>query len=222
MQPKYVGAPRRAHDLLGSDLRLIYIVREPVARTRSQHQHMFDGGSAIDPDINKAIRETPELIGYSQYGRQLDPWLQRFGEDRIMVLHFESYMRNRADMASSVQRFLELSPRPDLVNPDLSANVSKGKLLNTGLSSSIVSSKIYRKMVRPLLSSSIRSGLKALVMKKSTTRLEPPSLDTVEYILDETARDVAAIAPLIQPRLSGDSMPWDPEAMLTRARKADW
>ena len=161
---------------------------------------MFDGGSTVDPDINKAIKDTPELIEYTLYRRQLDPWLQRFGEERIMVLHFESYMRHRAEMGASVQQFLGLSPRPDLIDSGSSANVSKGKLLNTPFSRSISSSFAYRKLIRPLLPVSMRSGLRASVMKRSTTRLDPPSADTVEYILDRTAGDAAAIAPLLQPR----------------------
>lgn len=222
MLPEHSGSSRRAHDLLGSDLRLIYIVREPVSRIRSHHQHMFDGGSAVDPDINKAIKDTPELIEYTLYRRQLDPWLQRFGEERIMVLHFESYMRHRAEMGASVQQFLGLSPRPDLIDSGSSANVSKGKLLNTPFSRSISSSFAYRKLIRPLLPVSMRSGLRASVMKRSTTRLDPPSVDTVEYILDRTAKDAAAIAPLLQPRFPEGAMPWDPDEMLIRAREGKW
>ncbi|MBG84189.1 MAG: hypothetical protein CMJ40_06535 [Phycisphaerae bacterium] len=222
MVPEHSGSPQRALELLGQDLRLIYIVREPVSRIRSHHQHMFDGGSDIDPDINKAIRTTPELIEYTLYRQQVEPWVQVFGEDRIMVLHFESYMRNRAQMAASVQRFLGLSPRPDLVDVGSSANVSKGKLVNTRLSKSVSSSLLYRKIVRPLLPSSMRSGLRASIMKKSTTRLDPPSLGTVEYILDRTAKDTTAIARLLQPRFPEGAMPWDPEEMLIRARKGDW
>ena len=222
MLPEYSGSPRRAHELLGSDLRLIYIVREPVARIRSHHQHMFDGGAAVDADINKAIKCTPELIEYTLYRKQLDPWLQMFGEDRIMVLHFESYMRCRTEMGASVQRFLGLSPRPDLIDSGSSANVSKGKLLNTGLSRSVSSSIVYRKLIRPLLPVSIRSGLRASVMKRSISSLGPPNLDTVEYILERTSKDAAAIAPLLHPRFPEGAMPWDPEAMLIRARKGDW
>ncbi|MDG2093915.1 MAG: sulfotransferase [Phycisphaerales bacterium] len=222
MLPEHSGSAGRAHELLGSDLRVIYIVREPVARIRSHHQHMFDGGGAVDPDINKAVKQIPELIEYTLYRQQLEPWLERFSEDRIMVLHFESYMGDRRNMAAAVQRFLGLSPRPDLVRSESSANVSKGKRLNTGLSRSITSSALYRKMIRPYLPVSIRTGLKASVMKKSTTSLEPPSLGTVQYILDRTAKDVAAIAPLLHPAFPEGAMPWDPDELLSRASRGEW
>lgn len=222
MLPDYTGAARRALQLMGSDLRILYIVREPVSRIRSHHQHMFDGGSTIDPDINMAIHDTPELIEYSRYMRQLEPWLDCFGVENIMVIHFESYMRERIEMAGCIQRFLGLPIRSDLVMPNSSANVSDGKLINTPLSRLVSRSILYRRVLRSVLPDSIRSGLKASIMRKSRTRLSPPSLETVEYILDKTADDVAAITPLMNPSFQDGSMAWDRNEILTKAMKDTW
>ena len=39
MLPRHTGVPERALEVLGPDCRIIYLVREPVARIVSHHQH---------------------------------------------------------------------------------------------------------------------------------------------------------------------------------------
>jgi hypothetical protein len=69
--------------------RFIYIVRHPIARLVSHFIHEWTQ-RAIMTDIHRAIDLHPELIAYGCYSRQLRPYLEAFGPDRVLLVFFES------------------------------------------------------------------------------------------------------------------------------------
>tara|TARA_B100002052_G_scaffold89187_1_gene82051 strand:- start:846 stop:1736 length:891 start_codon:yes stop_codon:yes gene_type:complete len=216
MLPQHQGSPRRAHSVLGSDLKVIYIVREPIARAISHHHHGMDSGF-WEPDINKVILEDNRLIDYSRYFQQIEPWLETFGREQVMVLHFESYIANRVAMVEAVQDFLGLKRRGDLVAKESVANRSQGKLLDNSLSRRLSSNPLYRNIVRPFLPTNLKHRAKQLVTRPSTSKPMRVNVGTVDLILDQTAEDVSRIAPLIHPPLDAGAVPWDVEKSRQKA-----
>ena len=59
MLQEYPEASSIALRLLGPDVRIIYVVREPIARALSHHQHMMNviDESGMGPDVNLEIRK---------------------------------------------------------------------------------------------------------------------------------------------------------------------
>lgn len=216
MMPTYQGSAQRARSLLGSDLKVIYIVREPVARTISHHRHMMDSND-VSPDINQMVREDPRLIDYSRYRFQIEPWLDALGQDQVMVIHFESYIAGRVSMVEAVQAFLGLSLRGDLISPDIAANTSEGRLVETGLSRRLKSAALYRNIIRPILPIGWRNRVKKMVTHSSRAVPLRPTSDTVDHIIEATAEDVAGIASLLHPRFEPGTLPWDPVEVRRRA-----
>ncbi len=215
--PKWTGAAARAHTLMGSGLRVLYIVREPVARACSHHRHLVAAG-VENPDINEAVRTNPLLIEYSRYAMQLCPWLDVFGADHIRVIRFESYMNDRAAEAGAIQAFLGLTPRPELVQEGVIANASKGKRVHTGPSRVVAHAPVYRKLIRPLIPRWAKRLAKQGLMQPATTDVIGPSLQTVRTILEATDEDVRAIGPLLHPPLEQGVRPWPEEDALALAR----
>jgi hypothetical protein len=77
-RPTFEGVADRALRLLGENLKLIYIVRNPLQRTLSHHRFLYQLG-LMEKDINRVIRSDPTLIDYSRYAMQIEPWLATFG-----------------------------------------------------------------------------------------------------------------------------------------------
>lgn len=207
-RPRWAGAAARARTILGGDLRILYIVREPVARACSHHRHLVAAGQA-DTDINAVVRDNPLLIQYSRYFMQLEPWLQAFDPGQIKVIRFESYVADRPSAAADVQAFLGLSPRSDLVHQASIGNASDGKLMHTGLSKHIGHSSLYRNLIRPLIPAQFKRAAKQRLMRRTSGSVDGPRSDTIRLILDATAEDTQRITPLITPTLQEGSLAWD-------------
>ena len=208
MLPVHKGVAERARRVLGDGLRVVYIVREPVARTVSHHLHALNAGDT-PADIDRAVREDPRLIEYSRYAHQIEPWRATLGDERVCVVQFEHYVANRAQTAGLVQAFLGLDPRPDLIDPDRASNASGAKAVHTGLTRRVARSSAYRRLVRPLLPGGLKRRLGGAVMKAARTESAAPSAETVERILDATREDVRAIAGLVRTPVPAGGLLWD-------------
>jgi hypothetical protein len=95
------------------DLRLVFIVRDPIDRIRSHYTHRLMGGIAdLDPRREISIRRG-EYIGRSRYGRTLEAYQDTFGPERILTLMFDDYVRDPDGTVASALEFLGL-PEEDL------------------------------------------------------------------------------------------------------------
>ena len=210
--PDIRGVPERARQVLGAQLKVIYIVREPVSRIISHHDHeqVYENMGA---DINQAVRESDQLINYSLYAMQIEPWLERLAPDRVQIIQFESYVEDRTGTLSSLCEYLGIAARPELVKPDDVFNPGNAKLAAAGLVWRMTKSRWYRKGVRPLLPMSLKSRLRSALLPKASPRPDPPTVETVDYIIDRVADDADRVA-----KLMGRSEPlWDFEAVRQRA-----
>jgi hypothetical protein len=97
-RPTVEGVAERALQLGGRDLRILYVVRDPVKRALSHHYHLYREGRA-PADFGEALRKYPELIDYGRYAWQLEPWIEAFGLSRILVVRFEDYVGGRAQVS---------------------------------------------------------------------------------------------------------------------------
>ena len=90
--PTHPATLERLTELLEAP-RLIYLVRNPVARAVSHYIHEWTMGN-MSGDIDAAFDAHPELIDYGRYGYQLAPWAERFGAEAIMVSSLEAMTRD--------------------------------------------------------------------------------------------------------------------------------
>jgi len=88
---EYPRACERLHQH-DPDLRIVYVMRHPVARLVSHYRHGWTEGT-IRSSLDQAVLEHPELTLQSCYAWQLAPYLKRFGSDRILPVFFERLAR---------------------------------------------------------------------------------------------------------------------------------
>lgn len=105
----FPGVPDRVVDLL-PDVRLVYIVRDPVERLRSMYLHQLANGRETDP-IDVVVRTKPYLIGSSRYAWQLDRWEGRVAPERIKVITAERLFSEGAATVASVCEFVGVDPQ---------------------------------------------------------------------------------------------------------------
>ena len=124
MYPHYDNVVDRLTAAVGEP-RLIYIVREPIARMRSAYLHALAGGTETRP-IAAALAGDPRYLLTSSYALQLEQWLPHVPRDRILLLSLEQLADDPEVVMSRLFGFLGLdaSWRPAVVP---AANASDGK-----------------------------------------------------------------------------------------------
>lgn len=195
-RPTYSGVPGRARSLIGPDLKVIYLVREPVARIISHHYHSYSSG-VFGPDIDREVREQPVLLDYSRYAMQVEPWIETFGSSHVLILVFEEFVAARQSTVRRVSEFLGITPRESLINEEAIYNKSDGKPTRSPFWRKIRTSHVYRQFVQPYLPTKMRDRMRQAVLPKAPPRPDPPSEQTVAMIYEELAEDMDRLQNLI-------------------------
>lgn len=186
--PNFPGVPARALQVCGRGLKCIYLVREPVARVISHHHHSF-GNGIVKPDINAVVREDARFINWTRYAMQAAPWIDTFGREQVEIVVFEEFIKDRRATVTRLCEFLGIAPRPDLVDPERIMNKSDAKTVTRGPLRPLVEGRFYREWIKPLLPIGLKTKLRDTLLPKAPPRPDPPSLDTVDRILDGVRED---------------------------------
>lgn len=93
------------------DLKLIYIMRQPVDRALSHYAHNLVRNLDTNPP-DKAVFLSPDYVNRSRYAVQLRPYLELFEREQILLLVFEEYIRDQTGTLEQVAAFLGIDARP--------------------------------------------------------------------------------------------------------------
>lgn len=197
-RPDFEGAPERALRVLPEGFRVIYVIRNPIARIISQHHHEYFQGLA-GPSIDDEVRRHDRYVQYSQYGYQLLPWLQAVGRDRVRVVSFERYVESRPETLNDLFEFLGLSRSHEVINSGKVYNKSQGKPVKNSYWRMVRDSRAYRRFIRPLTPLKLRLALQNAILPRATEKLAPPSPATVAYLASRLEHDMAALNDILTP-----------------------
>jgi hypothetical protein len=109
-RPAFAGVPARMREILGDDVRLIYVVRDPIDRMLSHYLHNV-GGGYDDRPLEEALADPDSsYVSRSRYHFQLLPYLETFGPDRIEIVSREELKDGRAQAMRRAFEFLGVDP----------------------------------------------------------------------------------------------------------------
>ena len=95
------------------ELKLIFVVREPIARIESSFREMHFRGPEYGFDAPFSIEEALELLPMmkqgSQYWARLKPYINKFPGDQIHIVFFEDYVRSFQETLDAIFSFLGLN-----------------------------------------------------------------------------------------------------------------
>ncbi|MGF1492531.1 MAG: sulfotransferase [Microcoleaceae cyanobacterium] len=116
MHPKYLQVPERIVQTQDGNFRFIYVMRHPFARIESHIRHLLSGGH------QKQVEVLEEHLAFSEYARQLDFYVNIFGQDRIYLLLLEDLKRDPKPELYRICQFLEIDPEYPFQALDLVMN----------------------------------------------------------------------------------------------------
>lgn len=195
--PTNSGVAQRAFEI-APDLKIVYIVRNPVRRALSHHQHMMNwsGEGQMVQDVNLAIGNHPELISYSCYAMQLQPWIEAFGLENILVVKFEDYVDNRMIVANQVCRFLGL-PEADLELNESGSNRGESRRYAGKMIYHLYRTNLFKKVLQPATPNFLKQALRRLLLRKNKLAKIPPTRATLEQIALGVRADISRFETLL-------------------------
>lgn len=188
--PYFGDVAGRARAVLGPDLKLIYLVRHPIERIRSQHHHEL-AYKVVDRPLEAAVREIPRFLDYSRYAMQLEPWLDRFGAEQVMVLRFENYVADTPFWYGEVCRFLGLNPG-SVELPEEAFNKTAGRPSPTRFwRRHVLGRDWYRLYLRQRLPRRVRELGAHALLPKAPAKAETLSSGTRAWLWEQLGEDAA-------------------------------
>ena len=106
--PAEPDVPERVHKLV-PDVRLVYIVREPIARVRSHYLHnvlMEREHRSIDD----ALLGDPKYLDCSRYAFQIDQYLELFPREQLLVVRTDALQSRMVETVKRVLDFVGVDP----------------------------------------------------------------------------------------------------------------
>jgi len=163
MLPTLKNVSAFARKVCGDKLKLIYIIRDPLARIRSHLSHDFAVGRIPDSDFDRAVRDDPRYIAWSNYPMQIAPWIEEFGLNNILVISFESFVEHRTDTLKTVLHHIGLEAELAAAGTTVSNQRGSQRQPRFTLVEKIVRSDLYASTLRPFLPSKLTAAFKRLL-----------------------------------------------------------
>lgn len=176
------------------NLKLIYIIRNPVDRIVSHYMHNVLNHGLKSPFEN-AIKEDSIYIDRSRYYFQISKYLQYFNRDQIMLIIFKDYIHNQRDVLKDVYKFLGLKID---INYHINSEPQNASINSIRMKD--WARKLYKnKYIRSFLHILITRKLKEIIHKRLVFKIDKKpeiSREIKEKILEMIKNDIIEIEKL--------------------------
>lgn len=106
---------------LNAGMRVVVVLREPVARAFSSHQYLLVRGFEPEPDFLAAVAAEQtrrdagwhhlwHYTGMSRYAEGVAALVDAFGRDRVGVWFYDDLLASPEDCLADIQRFVGVAP----------------------------------------------------------------------------------------------------------------
>jgi len=203
--PVIKNIPERARKVLGKDLKVIYIIREPVARALSHHYHLCRAGNSWT--FEEALKEDQLVTTCSKYGMQLAPWVDTFGLSNAHVIRFEDYVEDKDAVIGQLLNFLNVATKANDTDESRVMNTGEGQRVPPDwLRDSTLFRKwtrfkrgqLYKRAIRPYLPDSLLGRAKKLVFNPPPERPALPPISVIRDYIEQLREDQELLCSLIK------------------------
>lgn len=91
------------------DMKIVYIVRNPIDRVVSGWMHDYERGWE-HADLEQAIIKNRSYTDITRYYTQIKPWIDRFGRESVLILDFDDLKIDFKDVVKRVCNFIGVRP----------------------------------------------------------------------------------------------------------------
>ncbi len=174
-------------------IKLIYVLRDPVERLISHYIHQWSQ-NVFHCDINEAIDRYDELVNYSRYAYQIQPYIETYGRDNILFVFNEALrIRPQAEL-ERVAKFLGIEPnRVKWQEKLVEQNVSSQRVRRFNGYNLLVDSSVMTWLRRRLIPKCFRTRVRGLLSMRKKPEIIPSKLIELKRIFDEDLVNLSKI-----------------------------
>ncbi len=130
-------------------LKFIYIMRDPVDRIVSHYMHNYLRGYTSEA-FEKDIVKKSTYINRTRYFLQIKPYIERFGQEQILLLTFEEFIADKKATLNKIAHFLDIDASKFGEFDNIYANKSVGSSKKNVKIENLANNSLV-KTIKPLL-----------------------------------------------------------------------
>lgn len=168
--------------------KIIYIIRNPIQRMVSHYIHEWSL-EKMKADIATELEAHPEMIDYGCYGMQIEPFVQTFGAENVLLTSLEAMKVDPQGELEAVCRFIGLETSPVWHEDAGAQNVSAERYRRLPMQRLLVDNPVATALRRTLIPKAWRERVRKA--RSMTTRPEIPDAlrhRLVEVFLEDRTR----------------------------------
>ena len=166
------------------NVKLIYVMRHPIDRLISHYIHQWSMG-IFHESIEETLMRHPELIAYSQYAFQLQPYFDAFGRDAVLPVFFDRLISEPQAELERVCKFIGYQGRVVWKEHLAPSNISSQRIKQFPLYSIIIESALATWVRRNFLPQSLRNFVKSKLTMRNRPQLSEERLSELEMTLNQ-------------------------------------
>lgn len=175
------------------DLRLIYMIRNPVQRAVSHYIHEWSEGRMGADPVAEFDRH-PEMVDYGRYGFQIAPWIDAYGADAVLLTSLEQLTADPQGELTRVARHIGLEGA--LWQDDLGAqNVSAERVRRIPFENILIYNPVATALRRVLVPKGLRSAIRNARKIKARPQLPASLRARLEQQFLEDRAELARLFP---------------------------
>ena len=142
-----------------SEVKLIYMIRDPMARIVSHYIHDWSHGILSAP-LNAEISRHAQLVNYGRYGWQITPFVEVFGTDTILLTSLERMMSDPQGELERVARHIGFTGQVAWIEEMGMENASYKRSRKLPMHGLLVDNPLATTLRRNLVPKSIRTKIR--------------------------------------------------------------
>lgn len=171
------------------EVRLIYIIRDPMARLVSHYIHEWSQGILTGPLDAAMLERYAPLVNYGCYGMQIAPYLEAYGREAVLLTSLERLKRDAgaelARIAAHIGHDGPVTWRRNLATVNASSERVRRLPMHWLLVDSLFATVLRRSLVPQLVRTRIRE---ARMMKERPEIPEEARAGLARRFLEDRAR----------------------------------
>lgn len=174
--------------------KLIYLIRDPMARAVSHYIHEWTMGNMPD-NIETAFEHHRELVDYGRYAYQIEPYLKAFGRDAIFLSTLEQMNRAPQLLLDEVGAFLGLKTSLVWQDEQTRVNVSAERIRRLPLHGLLVDNPVAVTLRRSVVPKSLRERIRRRRQMVTRPVISPARQRILKEIFAKDFEDLVSMFP---------------------------
>jgi len=192
--PTYPQTLARMQAALPHDLKLIYMIRNPIDRAISHYIHEWSEGR-LGKNATAAFENTTDMIAYGQYAMQIEPFIEAYGRESVFLTSLEQIKLDPDEEFKKICAFLG-APAGSAWQHDLPPqNVSAERSKPLPFQKLLVDNPVSEALRRSLVPKSLRTWVRQKRSMDSRPHIPETLIKRMEHVFIEDRARLADLFP---------------------------